>query len=158
MIAANVDLVRPIAERILSIADASGLTSTRARVGLIASMVQSFEYSIQREGDVKDEKDRMGVQMPLETLFARKGDCDSVSVLIVCLLRSVSIARAGVVLIEEPDGGHAMAAVDCPAVYGDSLLTCRFGQLVLIEGTAPWRLGSGSSEYYHRHVRLLAFR
>ena len=158
MIAANVDLVRPIAERILSIADASGLTSTRARVGLIASMVQSFEYSIQREGDVKDEKDRMGVQMPLETLFARKGDCDSVSVLIVCLLRSVSIARAGVVLIEEPDGGHAMAAVDCPAVYGDSLLTCRFGQLVIIEGTTPRRLGFGSSEYYHRHVRLLAFR
>lgn len=157
MIERNIEFVRPIAQRLVAIADAAGLTSTRDRVGILTSMVQSFQYELQREGDVKDGKHRCGVQLPVATLYARRGDCDSTSLLIVCLLRATGIARSGIVLVEEPSGGHAMVAVDCPASQGDVRLQCRFGHLLMIEATSPCRLGQISQEYFGRHVTLVAF-
>ncbi|MEY3021747.1 MAG: hypothetical protein RIS86_945 [Planctomycetota bacterium] len=157
MIARNLETVRPVAQRLVELAERSGVRSNRAKAGLIASFVQSFEYELQREGDVDDGKVRCGVQVPVATLHARRGDCDSVAVLVACLVRASGIGRSGVVLVEESDGGHAMAAVDCPPVYGDSILRCRFGKLVMIEATHPWRLGQVSPEYHGRYARLVAF-
>ena len=132
MIARNLEAVRPLALRLVELAERSGIRSNRAKAGLIASFVQSFEYELQREGDVDDGKNRCGVQVPVATLHARRGDCDSVAVLVACLARAAGIGRSGVVLVEEADGGHAMAAVDCAPAFGDSVLRCRFGKLVMI--------------------------
>ena len=158
MIERNAPMLRPIAERILALAAAGGLESTRDKIGLIASMVQSFEYVRDRAGDIEDGKDRCGVQMPAATLHARKGDCDSVAVLIACLIRSVGLARCGIVLVEEADGGHAMAAVECDIRFGDSVIQARAGRLVMVEATSPWRLGQVSPEYHGRRARLVAFQ
>jgi hypothetical protein len=155
MLKKSTSSVSEIANRLLAIADSTGLKSTRDRIGLFASFVQSFEYVPQRDGDVKDGRDRMGVQMPTATLYARMGDCDSLSLLLVALLRAANVARAGLVLIEEPDGGHMMVAVQCPGAAGDLRLRTKMDRLILIESTSPWPLGRGSSDYEGRHVRFL---
>jgi hypothetical protein len=157
MVRRSVPELTAIATRLLAVAQASGLGSARDRVGLFASYVQSIEYSLQREGGLQDGRERLGVQMPIATVHARKGDCDSVSLALVTLLRAAKVARAGLVLIEEPDGGHMMVAVECPAASGDARLRTPEGRLVLVEATAPWPLGRISPEYEGRHVRFLGF-
>ena len=157
MVRRSMPELAPIATRLVAIARASGLHSTRELVGLFASFVQSIEYSLQREGGIEDGRERLGVQMPVTTVHARKGDCDSVSLVLVTLLRAAKVARAGLVLIEEPDGGHMMVAVECPASSGDARLRTPEGRLVLVEATAPQPLGRIPSEYEGRHVRFLGF-
>jgi transglutaminase-like putative cysteine protease len=88
MVRRSMPELAPIATRLVAIARASGLHSTRELVGLFASFVQSIEYSLQREGGIEDGRERLGVQMPVTTVHARKGDCDSVSLVLVTLLRA----------------------------------------------------------------------
>ena len=155
MIERSIEPLREIAERTRSLADASGLVTTRERVGLFASLVQSIEYEAGRDGG-GDGKSRLGVQMPVKTLFDRVGDCDSVSVLLASLLRAAGVARSGLVLIEEPGGGHMMVAVDCEAFAGDCRLAMGGDRYVLVEATNHFPLGHCDAKYHGRHVRMLA--
>lgn len=157
MIERSAEPLREIADRIRTLADRAGLESTRERVGLFASLVQSLEYEASRAAGPADGKDRLGVQMPLQTLFDRAGDCDSVSVLLASLLRAAEVARSALVLIEEPGGGHMMTAVECEARAGDCRLVSEWGRLVLIEATNPFPIGHCGTEYHGRHVKVLAY-
>ncbi len=157
MIERSVEHLREIGGRIRELADAAGLESTRERIGLFASLVQSLRYVESREGGANDGKQRLGVQMPVRTLFDRAGDCDSVSVLLASLLRAAGVARSGLVLIEEPGGGHMMVAVDCEAFAGDCRLAAGTDRLVLIEATSHLPLGYCSEIYHGRYVRMLAY-
>jgi hypothetical protein len=116
-----------------------------------------LRYVESREGGANDGKQRLGVQMPVRTLFDRAGDCDSVSVLLASLLRAAGVARSGLVLIEEPGGGHMMVAVDCEAFAGDCRLAAGTDRLVLIEATSHLPLGYCSEIYHGRYVRMLAY-
>jgi hypothetical protein len=157
MIDRSVSHLREIAERIAGLADRAGLEATRERVGFFASLVQSLTYEAGREGEVDDGKARLGVQMPLQTLSDRAGDCDSVAVLLAALLRAGNVARSALVLIEEPGGGHMMAAVECEAHAGDCRLAAARGRMVMVEATNPFPIGHCGEEYHGRHVQVLAY-
>jgi transglutaminase-like putative cysteine protease len=101
--------------------------------------------------------------MPAETLFARAGDCDSLSILLVGLVRAAQIAAGCVIVIDDVGGGHAMAAfaVD-PRAKKDWAVSVKLrggaGErttFTVVETTgAGWRLGGVASEYQGRYVRL----
>lgn len=162
MIRKSLSDLAPLAKRLEAVASAAGASDLRSRVEVFASFVQSFRYVMQAEGRLQDGKNRAGVQMPLETLFTKCGDCDSLSVLLVALLRAGRIAPASMVLIDEDDGGHAMAsvAIDPRAKRDWGFNAPGSGgaqRYALIESTsAGWRIGQTSDEYKGRYVRIEA--
>jgi hypothetical protein len=148
------------------VAQQAGASTVRERVEVFASFVQSFRYQLSAEGRIRDGKLRMGVQMPAETLFAKCGDCDSLSILLLGLVRAADVANGCIVLIDEIDGGHAMAAFEIePRSKADWAVRAQLRDVAgglrtftLIETTASgWRLGGVATEYYGRYVRLDAF-
>ena len=151
MSTAHADLLEAVARDLLGVAENSGATTLRDKVGVFASFVQSFKYEGSREGGLSDGRMRFGVQLPVVTLHDRSGDCDSLSILLVALLRAVGLVRAGLVLVEDPNGGHAMACVEIPAAAEDHVITCREGTFVMIECTGHWPVGEISKEYLGRH-------
>ena len=159
--------LKPLAERLLAVAQQAGAGSLRDRVEVFASFVQSLRYQRDAEGRINDGKLRLGVQMPQETLFTGRGDCDSLTVLLVGLVRAARLADGCVVLIDEQDGGHAMAAIEIePRCKKDWSVSVRSRDssdpvrtFTLVETTAAgWRLGSVASEYHGRYVRIDALR
>lgn len=162
MIRRSLKDVAPLAERLAAVATEAGATDLRSCVEVFASFVQSFRYVMQAEGRLRDGKKRAGVQMPVETLFTKQGDCDSLSALLVTLLRAGGIAPAAMVLIDEDDGGHAMASVVIdPRAQRDWGFTGSFDgvarRFALIESTGlGWRIGETADEYKGRYVRIEA--
>ena len=163
MVRRSEEVVKPLAERLLALAERAGANSPRQRVEVFASFVQSFRYHRSAEGRLSDGKQRMGVQMPAETLFTRAGDCDSLSVLLVSLVRSAGTAKGCVILIDDVGGGHAMAAFEVePRSKKDWSVTVRLrgaaeGRITftVVETTAAgWRVGGASPDYHGRYVRL----
>jgi len=160
MIRKSLKDLAPLAERLAALAAEAGASDIRSRVEVFSSFVQSFRYVLQAEGRLRDGKSRAGVQMPVETLFTKCGDCDSLSVLLVALLRAGRIAPAAMVLIDEDDVGHAMTsvAVDPRAKRDWGFTEPNSAQrFALIESTAAnWRIGQTSDEYKGRYVRIEA--
>jgi len=166
MVRRSEDFLKPLAERLLAVAQQAGASTVRERVEVFASFVQSFRYQLSAEGRIRDGKLRLGVQMPAETLFAKCGDCDSLSILLLGLVRAADVANGCVVLIDEIDGGHAMAAFEIePRSKADWAVRAQLRDVAgglrtftLIETTASgWRLGRVATEYFGRYVRLDAF-
>jgi|GEM_PF-4140705 len=156
--------LEPLAQRLLLAAQQAGASTLRDRVEFFASFVQSFRYSLQAEGRMNDGKIRLGVQMPVETLYTKQGDCDSLSVLLVALVRTAKLASGCVVLIDEADGGHAMAAFELePRSKKDFAVRVKIGApkgarmwtFTIVETTsAGSRMGQSDPDYYGRYVRL----
>jgi hypothetical protein len=135
----------------------------RDRVEFFASFVQSLKYQRGAEGRISDGKVRMGVQMPAETLFTKCGDCDSLSVLLVGLVRAAKLATGCIILIEEVGGGHAMAAFEIdPRAKVDWVVRLRASGaeggarvFTVVETThSGWRMGDITPEYCGRYVTL----
>jgi hypothetical protein len=156
MIRGSMGDLRPVAEQLLAIADRAGLVTSRDRLRLFAGFVQTTRYVRQRAGEVEDGFERFGVQMPVETAFARAGDCDSSSLLLLALLRAGRVAPAGMMLVETEDAGHAMVAASVPPAAGDHVVRTATGVYVLVECTDLHPVGYCASEYRDRHVRIVA--
>ncbi len=165
MIARSIDAVRPLAERLRALADLVGAATDRDRCEVFASFVQSLTYRVSAEGRIRDGKIRFGVQMPLETLFSKQGDCDSLALLLVSLVRAAGLASACMVLVDEADGGHALAAIATePRSKRDWSVTVRpsarggsAAPFAIVETTAKgWRIGHVAEEYRGRYVRIEA--
>ena len=163
MVRRSEDSLKELGQRLLVAAQQAGASSLRDRVEFFASFVQSFRYERDAQGRIDDGKLRMGVQMPAETLFTKRGDCDSLSVLLVALVRAAGLAKGCVVLIDDVDGGHAVAAFEVePRTKQDWSVTVRFRDadggtrtFTVVETTAlGWRIGTIASEYHGRYVRL----
>jgi hypothetical protein len=154
----NAEVLETVARELLNIAEQSGAIGVRDKIGVFASFVQSFKYEASREGSPEDGRWRFGVQLPVVTLHDRSGDCDSLALLLVALLQTVKLARAGIVLVDDPDGGHAMACVAIPAAAQDHVIACGAETFVMIECTSHWPVGTISEEYLGRFgsIDLLA--
>lgn len=169
MIDSSVGELGDLAIRLADLCIQANAHTTRDQLTLLASFVQSFEYRLQLEGRLSDGKVRCGVQMPLETLYSRSGDCDSVSILFVSLARAVGIAGwSCIVIVDEADGGHAMAAIQSSGGFlndwgvlnvmdWSSRMQKTSTPQVIVELTAAgWALGDVSAEYKGRYVRIAA--
>jgi hypothetical protein len=163
MIQRSVAALEPLAERLLLVAGQAGATTVRDRVEVFASFVQSIRYVRDAQGRISDGKLRLGVQMPAETLFTGAGDCDSLSVLLLGLVRAAKLAAGCIVLVDEIDGGHALAGFELDVRSRKDWVVRGRSRgpdggtrtFAVVETTgAGWKLGAVAPEYRGRYVRL----
>ena len=156
MIARSVAAIQPVADDLLKLAVAAGIVRLRDQIRLFTGFVQATKYLVSHEGELNDGVERFGVQMPVETLVSRVGDCDSSALLLVALLRATRVVRSGLMLVENESSGHAMAVVCIDPVEGDHIVRSRDAEFVPIECTGRFAIGYCADEYVGRNVRLVA--
>lgn len=146
------DGLRPVAEAILKKAKAAGARDRRSQLAALASFVQHLPYEIPQK--LPDGKERAGLRTPMATLIWG-GDCDSKSLLLAGLVRSVSLCDATLVHVDRVPGGaprpagsqaddsvgHMIAGFDVTARPEDFTIDQGRQRYVLVETTSDWRIG-----------------
>jgi hypothetical protein len=130
MVARSVESVLPLATRIVAQAEAAGARSRRARLSALLSFVASLKYEIPAE--LGDGRHRWEVRMPTDSLNRRSGDCDSMSVLFLSLVRALRIADGFVVSTHD----HAMVALAVEIEPQDDYVDTSSGRMLVIECTS----------------------
>ena len=130
MISESIPAVRSLATAIVDRAVLIGATSLRAKVAAIYTFVISLEY--ESIAELPDGKCRWEVRMPTSSLYRNKGDCDSVSVLFLALLRASGLnVKAGIVCTHD----HAIVGLSLPAGPSDDYVDFPTGRVILLECT-----------------------
>lgn len=149
--------LRPVAREILRKAHASGARDARSQLAALASFVQHLPYEIPPK--LADGKERAGLRTPVATMIWG-GDCDSKSLLLAGLVRSVDLCDATLVHVDNvPDGaprpagaraddavGHMIAGFSVPARPEDFTIDQGRTRYVLVETTSDWRIGRISAK------------
>lgn len=149
--------LRPVAQEILRKAKAAGARDLRSQLAALASFVQHIPYEIPPK--LADGKERAGLRTPMATLIWG-GDCDSKSLLLAGLVRSVNLCDATLVHVDNvPDGaprpagaraddavGHMIAGFGVPARPEDFTIDQGRQRFVLVETTSDWRIGRISAK------------
>jgi hypothetical protein len=122
-----------------------GRPSARQRIEALTSFVQNAipyrKVDDGRNDSVKDGKYRCGLRTPGEVLLDG-GDCDSKSLLLATLIRSVD-ERTPVALVYcmNDTTPHMCLAVGCDMFEGEQRINVNGTQMVLIETTSDWDMG-----------------
>ncbi len=122
-----------------------GKPNARQRIEALTSFVQNaIPYRKVDDGhndSVKDGKSRCGLRTPGEVLLDG-GDCDSKSLLLATLIRSVD-ERTPVALVYCMNNTtpHMCLAVGCDMLDGEQRINVNGTQMVLIETTSDWDIG-----------------
>jgi len=122
-----------------------GRPSARQRIEALTSFVQNAipyrKVDDGRNDSVKDGKSRCGLRTPGEVLLDG-GDCDSKSLLLATLIRSVD-ERTPVALVYCMNNTtpHMCLAVGCDMFEGEQRINVNGTQMVLIETTSDWDMG-----------------
>jgi hypothetical protein len=122
-----------------------GRPSARQRIEALTSFVQNAipyrKVDDGRNDSVKDGKYRCGLRTPGEVLLDG-GDCDSKSLLLATLIRSVD-ERTPVALVYCMNNTtpHMCLAVGCDMFEGEQRINVNGTQMVLIETTSDWDMG-----------------
>ena len=122
-----------------------GRPSARQRIEALTSFVQNAipyrKVDDGRNDAVKDGKYRCGLRTPGEVLLDG-GDCDSKSLLLATLIRSVD-ERTPVALVYcmNDTTPHMCLAVGCDMFEGEQRINVNGTQMVLIETTSDWDMG-----------------
>jgi hypothetical protein len=119
-------------------------SSDRAVVEALTSYVQNA-VPYRRIHDRADGKYRYGYRTPLMTLL-QGGDCDSKSMLLICLIRSIRPHLPLALIHIEAGEPHAMLAVGGIAGVGEVRKTLGGIEHVLIESTSDWDIGQISED------------
>ena len=149
--------LRPVAQEILRKAKAAGARDLRSQLAALASFVQHLPYEIPPK--LADGKERAGLRTPMATLIWG-GDCDSKSLLLAGLVRSIDLCDATLVHVDNvPDGatrpsgsraddavGHMIAGFNVPARPEDFTIDQGRQRYVLVETTSDWRIGRISAK------------
>ena len=152
MIKQSLETLRPLALRIIAQCETAGSRSQRAKLAAMLSFVVSMKYEIPT--DLGDGKDRFEVHMPSETLDRRAGDCDSMSVLFLALIRAANLATGYVVVTHN----HAMVALKVQVEPYDDFVNTAGGKYLMVECTEDQsgtrRLGRVSRDLIGTSVRV----
>jgi hypothetical protein len=122
-----------------------GRPNARQRIEALTSFVQNAipyrKVDDGRNDAVKDGKYRCGLRTPGEVLLDG-GDCDSKSLLLATLIRSVD-ERTPVALVYcmNDTTPHMCLAVGCDMFEGEQRINVNGTQMVLIETTSDWDMG-----------------
>jgi len=122
-----------------------GRPNARQRIEALTSFVQNAipyrKVDDGRNDAVKDGKYRCGLRTPGEVLLDG-GDCDSKSLLLATLIRSVD-ERTPVALVYcmNKTTPHMCLAVGCDILEGEQSINVNDTQMVLIETTSDWDIG-----------------
>lgn len=106
-------------------------TPTRHIINYMLSFVQSIPYNTLEN---RIESHGAGYSPPNRLLYENQGDCDSKSVLMAALLRSI-FSKMGVVIIYLPD--HALVGFQIPYQKTDDYVKINGNYYVLAEPTGP---------------------
>jgi hypothetical protein len=138
--------LRDVANAVVDATYGPTANATRRQVvDALASYVQNaVPYRTVKDGQtdvVRDGKVRCGLRTPVQTLFDG-GDCDSKSLLLAALIRSVD-ARMPLALVHCMNGDtpHMILAVGCERAKGEDAITVTGTELVLVETTSDWGVG-----------------
>lgn len=123
-----VAILKPLASALS--ADMSG-TDDRARVGRALNFVQSIPYD-----DLIDPRTTGGIEFaPPPAMFKiNRGDCDSKTVALAAILRTMTPARR-ILFVTLPQ--HVALAVDLPPHEGDAAVTYDGRRWLVLEPTGP---------------------
>ncbi len=138
--------LRDVANDIIDATYGPTANATRRQVvDALTSYVQNaVPYRTVKDGQtdaIRDGKVRCGLRTPVQTLFDG-GDCDSKSLLLAALIRSVD-ARMPLALVHcmHGDTPHMILAVGCERAKGEDAITVEGTELVLVESTSDWGVG-----------------
>lgn len=138
----SIDCVRPVAKELVV-----GCGSRRARIEALAGYVQgAIPYTPDVEGEqdsrFRDGKHRLDLRTPGAVLL-RGGDCDSKSLLLAALMRSVDPSvPICVVSIDRISGdNHAILGIGVNSEKGEAFWDSPRGPVLLIETTDQWGMG-----------------
>jgi hypothetical protein len=128
-----------------TISDAPRDVTARGQVEALAGYVQAaVPYrTVKGPNDdlVQDGKQRCGLRTPGATLLFG-GDCDSKSLLLASMIRSVDRAMPlALVHCMNGDTPHMILAVGCERAKGEDAITVTGTELVLVETTSDWGVG-----------------
>lgn len=124
----SLPLISPIAQHIF---DNYKNLPTRNIVSLLLSWVQSIPYS---ELEDRRSSHGAGFSPPNRLLMENQGDCDSKSVLLLSVLRSL-FPKVGLILILVPN--HALVGIQIPYQQDDDYIELDGNYYVLAEPTGP---------------------
>jgi len=119
-------------------------TTDRHVVEALASYVQNA-VPYRRIRALPDGKYRYGYRTPLQTLL-EGGDCDSKSMLLICLIRAVRPTLPLALIHIDSGEPHAMLAVGGIGADGEVRKTFGGVEHVLIESTSDWDIGRISED------------
>lgn len=140
----NVQFLLPAAQAIYDQLDAN--TDSRVYVNLLLSWVQSIPYSVLQD---RLTSNGSGYSAPMDVLTNNLGDCDSKTVLIAALMRSL-LPKMSMVMIFLPN--HALLGANLPHRENERTLELNGLKYLLLEPTGPALMRVGeiapSSENY----------
>lgn len=139
----SIPVVRPVARSLL--AAAAPAAGSRQALEVLASFVQTaVPYRRLLSGDGAVDSDghrRLGLRTPVETLLDG-GDCDSKSLLLAALIRSIDPGiPVALVSCMGDDVPHMMIAVGCESREGDAEVSVDGIAHVIVETTAAFPVG-----------------
>lgn len=142
----STDALRPVAEAIVrecQRSDHSGLDDRSITLALASYVQNAVPY--RRIHEHEDGKYRYGFRTPLSTLL-EGGDCDSKSMLLISLLRSIRPSLPVALIHIDAGEPHAMLGVGGIAADGEIRKMIGDTEYVLIESTADWNIGRISDD------------
>ena len=147
----------PIARQIAQALDKYGTDSRRERIEMAIKFVQDIPYGVPDMGD--SNRHFGGFITPPQVLLSGYGDCDSKSVLFVCIL-SYLVDPSGIAFLQQPE--HLLTAIEATPGPGQIYIDLDDGRYVLSETAGPGRPPFGEKgEYYSQErytVEKLDFR
>ena len=142
----SVDAVRDVAEAVIRATHGAGApVNPRQRVEALTSFVQNAipyrPIKGTRDDLVQDGKTRCGLRTPVATLF-EGGDCDSKSLLLACLIRSVDPGMPlALVYCADGETPHMIMAAGCARNGEEASIQVNGRALTVIETTSDWDIG-----------------
>lgn len=129
--------LKPISESIVSAYTGKPHKNANERevINALTSYVQNA-IPYRRIGDLSDGKERWGYRTPLMTIL-KGGDCDSKSMLLICMVRSLLPKIKIAFIYIDMDGPHAMLGVMIDKLGEEKTTVINGETYVLIESTAP---------------------
>lgn len=148
--------LRCIAQNVNAAVMQGGTTDGRARLGALASFVQTIKYPDNRAEPIAPRRhlsngtnvNTCGFRVPLETLALREGDCDSKSTLFSGLIAALGGPRTVLVTGE----GHQFGGIELPPGRGERYVSKDGRVFVLVEFTASVPMGTIAEDSW-QHVR-----
>jgi hypothetical protein len=143
--AATTAMQNPLRAVAMALGDLERSNEDRDRIALALGFFQEIPYAV-----LDDKQRRGGDFLPGPALLAQnRGDCDSKAVALAAVLKNFTRFRK-LVVVTMP--GHALLAVDLPAMEGDWTVRAAGRQYVALEAAGPimapiGRVGPLSAKY-----------
>jgi len=135
--------VKSITRKLNQVAKKAEYETHREWLSVFTSFCQGIRYATPnatRTSPTHGIVKTVGVSMPIETLYKKKGDCDTKSLLFAAMMANIP-GQNVVLFVGEKGFDHVYVGVRQPARPRDHVIKLQGAKYVLIEMTEPWPIG-----------------